>query len=255
MLPEQYRIFLSDIYVKNKKGEHLSASSVNHYAVEAVRKINELLRILEPDSFTSIYDVETIEELERLQGVLESYPGFKRLDEDGHRMYSAGFNRFKEFANGHSMKGIEKKIELLDLREPAPVYKVKKEYAAHARDRIKARQVTESCNYLCGIDNSHISFIAESTGHQYVEGHHIIPLSLQNEFECNLDCYANIIALCPNCHRMLHYGRKNDRKDKLKAIYDDRYERFESSGILIDRSSFLSAAGDGIRSGIIYSID
>lgn len=245
MLQEQYRIFLSEIYEKNKNGDHLSPSSVNHYAVESIRKINEVLSLLEP-TFTSLYDVESIEELTRLKKVLLSNPEFVDLDTRGNRMYSAGFNRFMDFALGQTMKGIDKKIELMDIKEPIPDYVVKKESVIPNRDRIKIRQVVESCNHMCGIDNKHTSFIAESTGKQYVEGHHIIPLSLQSEFSFSLDCYANIIALCPNCHRFLHYGRKEERKDKLKAIYDERYERFEKSGILIDRSTFLSATIDDV---------
>ena len=68
MLQEQYRIFLSEIYEKNKNGDHLSPSSVNHYAVESIRKINEVLRQLYP-TFTSLYDVESIEELTGLKKI------------------------------------------------------------------------------------------------------------------------------------------------------------------------------------------
>ena len=163
MLQEQYRIFLSEIYEKNKNGDHLSPSSVNHYAVESIRKINEVLSLLEP-TFTSLYDVESIEELTRLKKVLLSNPEFVDLDTRGNRMYSAGFNRFMDFALGQTMKGINKKIGLMDIKEPIPDYVIKKESITPNRDRIKIRQVVESFNYMCGIDNKHTSFIAESTG-------------------------------------------------------------------------------------------
>ena len=48
----------------------------------------------------------------------------------------------------------------------------------------------------------------------YLEVHHIISLS-----ENGTDCIENAAAVCPNCHRELHYGvNKNDLKTKLLKI-------------------------------------
>ncbi|GMV68103.1 MAG: hypothetical protein AMXMBFR76_05420 [Pseudomonadota bacterium] len=45
-------------------------------------------------------------------------------------------------------------------------------------------------------------FNRESDGTPYLEVHHRVPLAIGGE-----DTVANAIALCPNCHRELHYGK------------------------------------------------
>jgi len=46
-------------------------------------------------------------------------------------------------------------------------------------------------------------FLRDADNSPYLEVHHIIPLS-----EGGDDTVENSIALCPNCHRMAHYGKK-----------------------------------------------
>ena len=64
----------------------------------------------------------------------------------------------------------------------------------------------------CEIDNTHTSFIADD-GENYMEGHHLIPLSKQGDFETSLDQEQNVVCLCPNCHKEIHHG-----KDRLKLV-------------------------------------
>jgi 5-methylcytosine-specific restriction protein A len=46
-------------------------------------------------------------------------------------------------------------------------------------------------------------FMREKDGSPYLEVHHVIQLSKGGE-----DSVENALALCPNCHRELHYGKK-----------------------------------------------
>ncbi len=46
-------------------------------------------------------------------------------------------------------------------------------------------------------------------GRDYLEVHHVIPLSKQGS-----DTVSNTVALCPNCHRMLHFG---DNAEEMMA--------------------------------------
>nr|WP_307993153.1 HNH endonuclease [uncultured Niameybacter sp.] len=43
-----------------------------------------------------------------------------------------------------------------------------------------------------------------------MEEHHLIPLSEGGE-----DSLSNVFALCPNCHREMHFGQ---RKELLKTM-------------------------------------
>lgn len=91
-------------------------------------------------------------------------------------------------------------------------------------------------NYKCCLDGNHRSFFTKS-GNPYMEAHHFIPLSTQDYFEFSLDVEANIISLCPNCHRKLHYGA--DIIGDLKKLYDDRISKLKISGIHITFDELL----------------
>jgi len=75
--------------------------------------------------------------------------------------------------------------------------------------------------FQCEIDNNHKSFIS-SKQHNYVEAHHIIPLSFQDKFIVNLDTLENLISLCPVCHKAIHQGNREEKLKVLKQIYNIR---------------------------------
>lgn len=53
----------------------------------------------------------------------------------------------------------------------------------------------------CERCTSSAPFLRKSDGSPYLEVHHIVPLSEDGD-----DTVENAIALCPNCHRELHFG-------------------------------------------------
>ena len=104
------------------------------------------------------------------------------------------------------------------------------------------KQTIELALYKCEIDATHKSFIAESTQQMYMEGHHAIPLHFQSQFENSLDVYANIVCLCPLCHKQIHHGLKQDRIQLMNMIYELRAQRLNKSGIHIDQMDFVQMA-------------
>lgn len=58
----------------------------------------------------------------------------------------------------------------------------------------RAKGICEECHQPA-------PFISKNTGHPYLEVHHRIPLSQGGK-----DTVENSIAVCPNCHRKLHFG-------------------------------------------------
>ncbi len=237
MTKEQYLIFLSRIYT-TKQGKPLSPSSVKHYGDEALRKINEFTRLIHPE-YDSIFDVSSLSELEILKKEIFTNQEFIDLDGRGNNMYSAGFNRYFEFASGQLLLHKEASLSLLDTKEPVRYSSIVSDRYIPTRDRIKIIQAEQASNYNCQIDIRHRSFTSQATHRQYVEGHHIIPLNQQKDFQFSLDCYANILVLCPNCHRFLHYGLEREKREKLSIIYEERAERLHNSGIELDRKEFL----------------
>ena len=216
----------------------LTDSSVKHY-FEALKKISLILLetgILESGS---IYDIDTVSELDFIKHSLLKNPEFVALDERGNRMYSAGLNRYIEFAEGKAFLMHPESLALID--HPCSVHQPNtiKEHQMQRRDRIIIKQVFESVNYTCEINSSHQTFISQNFQKPYVEGHHVIPISLQENFSYSLDIHANIIALCPTCHRFLHYGLENEKKKKILKVYDNRKERLQDSRIKIGCFEFL----------------
>jgi 5-methylcytosine-specific restriction protein A len=54
----------------------------------------------------------------------------------------------------------------------------------------------------------------------YLEAHHLIPLSVCDQFPVNIDIPENIVCLCPSCHREIHHG-SNARK-MIEELYEQR---------------------------------
>ena len=66
-------------------------------------------------------------------------------------------------------------------------------------------------------DCSHELFYRED-GSAYLEVHHIVPLS-----EKGTDTMDNVAALCPMCHREMHFGKNRIQKtDEIKIIINDK---------------------------------
>ncbi len=81
------------------------------------------------------------------------------------------------------------------------------------------KKALTNSGFTCYVDANHETFITDA-GSVYMEAHHLIPFKYQKDFVYSLQVPANIVCLCPECHRKLHYGK--DRKILLKRLYDDR---------------------------------
>lgn len=79
--------------------------------------------------------------------------------------------------------------------------------------------VIQKNNYKCFFNHNHITF-PNIKRPNYVEGHHIIPIHLQDSFpNNNLDVENNIISLCPNCHKAIHLANNEYKEQLLKQVY------------------------------------
>lgn len=104
----------------------------------------------------------------------------------------------------------------------------------------KAKEALIKAKYRCEIDPSHLTFIAKKTDKNYVEAHHLIPMSVQKDFTFNLDVPGNIISSCPNCHRKLHYACLEDKEEMLNILYAKRKKSLERFGIEISLKKLLN---------------
>lgn len=220
-------------YLRNVR--KVSESSVEHYT-QALRTVSKIL-VEKGKICDSIYDVRDINELNILKEYLYSEPDFISLDERGHRMYSAGLNNYYKFANGDVFSGVDNDISIMDIEM------TKREQNTTCieywkRSSIIKTQSIKAAKYQCEIDGKHKTFVAKSTGEQYMEGHHVIPMHRQDNFDVSLDVYANVICLCPICHRLLHYGEDEAKEIVMDKIYYFRIDRLANSGIRLSRDEF-----------------
>ena len=58
-----------------------------------------------------------------------------------------------------------------------------------------------------------------NAGEPYVEFHHLIPFNIAN----GPDHFLNLFALCPNCHRKIHFLRIEDKHSAYAKLSDNNY--------------------------------
>lgn len=64
-------------------------------------------------------------------------------------------------------------------------------------------ETLERAKGICEYCKQDAPFIKDTDGKPFLEVHHIKPLAEDGE-----DTIMNTVALCPNCHRQAHYGKK-----------------------------------------------
>ena len=221
------------------EARNVSNSTVKHY-LSSLKTISNILKDRGKIE-NNIYEVTNLKDLTDLREELFKDRDFIELDTTGHRMYSIGLNHYYNFATGDKWfaeKGDIKKLDIpLNPEEPSII-----QQKVWPRSDILRIQVIKNAQHRCELNPNHRTFIAEKNGEMFMEGHHSIPMRKQSFFKNSLDIYANIICLCPICHRQIHYGRIADRIKMVDQIYNLRSERLKTSGIVLSRDEFISAA-------------
>ena len=217
----------------------LSKSSIGHYT-QALRKISTML--VERNKIQeTVYEIKDINELQLIREYLYKDPEFVTLDTRGNRMYSSGLNNYYRFASGEELFGKQNEMRNMDIEVPVGE-KIIVQREEWKRFAIITVQTLEAAEYKCEIDPTHNTFISATSGKQYMEGHHAIPMKLQDKFDKSIDVYANVICLCPICHRLLHHGMKHDKERLLNQIYKTRIGRMAASSITISKNDFIEIA-------------
>lgn len=106
------------------------------------------------------------------------------------------------------------------------------------RNPLFGKLAIKKAKYKCCYNNTHKTFTSRSSGKPFMEAHHLIPIKYAKEiyekYKLNIDCIENIVSLCPNCHRAVHYGANNVKKDKITDLYNKMNEGYKEIGLEID---------------------
>ncbi len=124
-------------------------------------------------------------------------------------------DKYKYVPNGKS-----KYIQKLSIKELLKIindegYDIKDETTRSNSVKRLAIKISEGICQLC---NAPAPFSVR--GEPYLEAHHIISLA-----DGGKDTIENVIALCPNCHREMHYALKKASYDKLCNIAKTHFEK------------------------------
>jgi 5-methylcytosine-specific restriction protein A len=115
----------------------------------------------------------------------------------------------------------------------------KTEYRREARTSAYA---LKKANYQCEMNENHETFITKAK-HPFMEGHHLIPFSKQEELNLDVDKSVNIKCLCPTCHRKIHLGTVNDKKKMIKYLYRKSQKELKKFKIDIGIDKLLEIYG------------
>lgn len=117
--------------------------------------------------------------------------------------------RFAEIISSTDLEKILKQFEKeISKKQPKLVRKL---YKAISRNRKVANLVKQKANYTCELCGK-LGF-KKKNGERYVEVHHIKELS-----NSGLDIPSNLICVCANCHRKIHFGSEKELR-KLNYEY------------------------------------
>ncbi|QTB24792.1 HNH endonuclease [Lysinibacillus sphaericus] len=121
--------------------------------------------------------------------------------------------------------------------------KTGKKYSQWDRKKLISKKAIKLANFKCEIDDTHETFISETSNKMFMEAHHLIPLRNQNEFEYDLDIVQNIVSICPNCHRKIHLAKASEKQSILETLFEKRKDQLELMGHNITEKDFLSLYG------------
>ncbi|MCP2280766.1 HNH endonuclease [Nocardia amikacinitolerans] len=97
----------------------------------------------------------------------------------------------------------------------------RRERDRRARDRKIADYLTTHDRVRCEICGFDFEEFYGPRGHGYIECHHVVPLHVSGETRTKL---GDLILVCSNCHRMIHYGREWLHPDELRGLLSGRVQ-------------------------------
>lgn len=220
-------------------GKRLSAASIKHY-IGAVRKLET--EFLKPCfDLPSFSCVRSVAQLETIRDAILNRPEVRELNKRGNNMYSAGLRHYVEYVRASGM--LPEKEFPTDVPHPLKPGEARLEtITRYIRSTTVRDAALLAANYQCERNSRHRTFTDAMTNRPYMEGHHLIPMRCQEHFEVSLDVEANVLCLCPTCHRLMHHGTNAERMRSFDMFYEQRAERLQKVGITASRNELRELA-------------
>ncbi|NKC60592.1 hypothetical protein HED34_11540 [Vagococcus fluvialis] len=252
-IENKHQLFLGEFkrYAENqtieagnaKNGKSAKASSYYRYLIRLVvgmeRQLDEIV--------DNLRDEHVAEKLEQIS----SNPEFIEFNRKKKYFYSATISCYKSFLKHLALlqeekldseinlisDGIEGEMNNTEVIQNSRDKKEKilsNNIKVYPRSAYEVRLSKEISKWKCEIDPEHETFTNLSNNKPYMEAHHLIPMSKQDDFVKSIDFAENIICLCPNCHRKIHYAIPEIKGQMIFELFEKRKEKYPLYGIGID---------------------
>ncbi len=190
---------------KNKKTGKIKFDE-NHQVNSAIIKSNNipiyLFIKLKKNEYKFVGNYEYVTWIEEKDGSkwfeLKRNPIFEYKEEIDIDMYNTEFEN--EISRISNLSNEEREKEKRKFQNKKPK-KITIKSTSYIRNPYVVVEALERANGVCEKCKKEAPFIRKSDNSPYLEVHHIKPLSEDGE-----DSVENVLALCPNCHRELHFG-------------------------------------------------
>ena len=251
MLNEQFKVESKRFEeFLNKESNSGKPSSYRRHLIRFLVHLNEIL----DESVKDLKSMKTVEQIEQLVKM----PDFPKFNKETDHFYSATFSAFKRYVKVVVKSEVEEQIDddlnnflqqgIINIEGKKLVNKPTKRKSkqnikgtfTYPRSELEMMRAKVNSNWECEVSASHKTFINEKLNKPFVEGHHLIPMSAQEQFENTIDFADNIVTLCPNCHRKIHYGLQEDKYRIIQLFYNKRKNLFPEYGIEITLNDLLS---------------
>ncbi|HHX60023.1 MAG TPA: HNH endonuclease [Epulopiscium sp.] len=243
---EDFQSFAESQTVKSGKAKGGTSGKARSYMMYLVR----LFILANEKRNIEMNSVEFFNEL----SLIKKHPNFREYNSSEKRFPSGTINAYlkywltKAFEEDNIFDNPiismdEKSTDVIQIEQVGSKEKPKKiivnNKEVYVRDSSVIKYAKEKAAWLCEVNPTHDTFINKYNGFPYVEAHHLIPMALQDNFNYSLDVPSNIISVCPNCHRMVHYGMDSDKEKILQKIYQQRNDHLILAGIRISYKKLL----------------
>lgn len=190
---------------------------------------DDILAISIPKEFCSKYNITGLSRINRKATASAT---------DEKKQYDKDDSAYSSESNSKSIKS--ERTPLAPAPAPAGSKRSASDKVKYHGKASRGKAALEDAKYLCEYDSTHTSFISENTGLNYMEPHHLIPISKQGLFDNDIDISPNLVSLCPICHKQIHHGQNADVKRMLAYFLRLRDSNLKKCGIDVDISTLCA---------------
>lgn len=250
---DYFQQYADELSKKSSNDKNKLSGKGRSYAAYLMRLI-----ILYQENFnTEIENILTFKTLKEIEKVVTSEK-FKKYNQEENRFPNATFNCYIScVAHLNSEKEnvadrqLNDNLEIITDKDNDNYHVIKSAQKrkdkeingnifTYPRSKYENFEAKKRSHWECDLNNNHFTFINKSDGNPYMEGHHLIPMSVQDYYEHTLDFADNIVCLCPNCHRKIHYAEDEQKKELLEVLFNKQKNKYSNFKININFKDLLT---------------